>query len=83
MATGKNKFAHLLGEVGLPATGKPMEPAATKVGKRSDPSYKQISTYVRTDLYKIVRRDLLMEDRDFSDLIDELLSEWVSKRQAK
>ena len=81
----KNKFAELLGEVGFPA-GAP-EPqigaAPPKIGKRSDPAYRQISTYVRSDIYRNVKRELLMEERDFSDLMDELLTVWVSSRQAK
>ena len=83
----KNKFAELLGEVGLgsASTGQVVEPepAPPKVGKRSDPAYRQISTYVRSDLYRSVKRELLMNERDFSDLMDELLAEWVSRRQAK
>ena len=82
----KNKFAELLGEVGLPAGTDPEPEIATappKIGKRSDPAYRQISTYVRSDLYRNVKRELLMEERDFSDLMDELLTVWVSSRQAK
>lgn len=81
----KNKFADLLGEVGLPTDVQPgvPPPAAPKVGRRSDPAYRQISTYVRSDVYRAVKRELLMEERDFSDLMDELLSEWVSRRQAE
>jgi hypothetical protein len=82
----KNKFADLLGEVGLGSVERASEaapPPAPKVGKRSDPTYRQISTYVRSDLYRSVKRELLMDERDFSDLMDELLGEWVSKRQAK
>jgi hypothetical protein len=82
----KNKFAELLGEVGIRSTsshvGEP-EPAPPKVGKRRDPAYRQISTYVRSDLYRSVKRELLMDERDFSDLMDELLAEWVSRQQAK
>jgi hypothetical protein len=81
----KNKFAELLGEVGLPAAAR--EPESTmvppKIGKRSDPAYRQISTYVRSDVYRNVKRELLMEERDFSDLMDELLTAWVSSRQSK
>jgi hypothetical protein len=82
----KNKFAELLGEVGLPAETGPEPEAAIappKVGKRSDPAYRQISTYVRSDLYRSVKRELLMEERDFSDLMDELLAAWISTRQGK
>jgi hypothetical protein len=80
----KNKFADLLSEVGLPAGGtaaapNPMLPS--RIGKRSDPAYRQISTYVRSDLYRTVKRELLLDDRDFSDLMDELLAEWVGRRK--
>lgn len=82
----KNKFADLLGEVGMPtARGAAPETdvvPAGRIGRRSDPAYRQISTYVRSDLYRTVKRELLMEDRDFSDLMDELLAEWVSRRKA-
>ena len=79
----KNKFADLLGQVGVGATDNAPGAAGPKIGKRSDPAYRQISTYVRSDLYRIVKRELLMDERDFSDLMDELLSEWVSRREAK
>lgn len=81
----KNKFAELLGEVGIPASTHEPENAIAppKIGKRSDPAYRQISTYVRSDVYRNVKRELLMEERDFSDLMDELLTSWVSSRQAK
>jgi hypothetical protein len=80
----KNKFADLLGEVGVGSAQSEAGGLATpRVGKRSDPAYRQISTYVRSDLYRLVKRELLMEDRDFSDLVDELLGEWVSRRQVK
>jgi hypothetical protein len=80
----KNKFAELLGEVGVGSAGSPdSTPVASKIGKRSDPAYRQISTYVRSDLYRTVKRELLMDERDFSDLMDELLADWVRKRQSK
>jgi hypothetical protein len=80
----KNKFADLLGEVGLgnrAQGGAEAEPPVVRVGKRSNPAYRQISTYVRSDVYRSVKRELLMEERDFSDLMDELLAEWISRRQ--
>lgn len=83
---GKNKFAELLGEVGLGSSSSaPTEELVPppKIGKRSDPAYRQISTYVRSDLYRSVKRELLMSERDFSDLMDELLSEWMGRQQSK
>lgn len=64
-----------------PPPPAPPVPAATaaalKTGKRSDPSYRQISTYVRSDLYKQVRKRLTDEERDFAELLDELLEKWI------
>jgi hypothetical protein len=83
----KNKFADLLGEVGIAASLEPasesVPPAMARVGKRSDPAYRQISTYVRSDVYRSVKRELLMDERDFSDLMDELLVDWLSTRTSK
>ena len=84
----KNKFADLLGEVGLGnpgqgGAGAEAEAPIVRVGKRSNPAYRQISTYVRSDLYRSVKRELLMEERDFSDLMDELLAEWIRRRGTK
>jgi hypothetical protein len=58
-------------------------------GKRSNPDYEQVSHYIRADTHKEVKKLLLDEKprpdksrRDMSDLIEELLSEWVSNRKS-
>ena len=50
-------------------------------GKRSDPDYVQISAYIRKETHRLAKRKLLEEDseRDLSDVIEELLSNWVSE----
>jgi hypothetical protein len=49
-------------------------------GKRSDPDFQQITAYVRRDTHQAVKLALLRrgEQRDFSDLVEELLGRWVS-----
>ncbi len=49
-------------------------------GKRSDPDYVQISAYIRKETHREAKRKLLEEDseRDLSDVIEELLRNWVS-----
>lgn len=44
-------------------------------GKRSDPNYEQVTAYVRKETYAAVKRKLFLEEneREFSDLIEELL----------
>ena len=46
-------------------------------GKRSNPEYGQVGAYVPKKLYKAVKKKLLNESNDFSELITELLSKWV------
>ena len=67
----------------LPAAGP--EPQLEKVagktgrppGKKSDPAYNQVTVYLRKDLHRTAQKLLIDDDkRDFSDLVDELVSKW-------
>jgi hypothetical protein len=64
-----------------PAT-QPVTPTTKRLGrppaKRSDPAYTQVSGYVRRATLTATKRKLLDEgDREFSDLLEELLTRWV------
>jgi len=48
-------------------------------GKRSDPNYTQVGAYIPKALDKAVKRKLVDEDRDFSELVAHLLNEWVNQ----
>jgi len=50
-------------------------------GKRSNPEYTQVTSYIRKETYKQVRRELLDNEREFSGLIQELLEEWLQSRK--
>ncbi len=60
--------------------GRPASDAA----KSSDPDYTPTTVYVRRDLYAEVRAILLRDGRgqDFSDLIDQLLADWLEEQQS-
>lgn len=51
-------------------------------GKRSDPTFDQVTAYVPHDLYHRVRLALLEDDRgqEFSELVTELLAGWLADR---
>ena len=59
-------------------------------GKKSDPRYKQVTAYVRKDLYRTVT-DALYDDargrdskrQEFSELVDELLERWCRERESR
>lgn len=71
---------------------KPLPPAAEPIvevssppkkrgrqpGKRSNPDYIQVGAYIPKALDKAVKRKLLDEDIDFSDLVTKLLENWSS-----
>ena len=46
-------------------------------GKRSDPNYIQVGAYIPIELNKRVKRQLVDTDQDFSELVAELLDQWV------
>lgn len=47
-------------------------------GKRTDPTYKQVGAYVKKDTYLQIQKLLLDKpDKDFSDLVQELLSDYL------
>lgn len=52
-------------------------------GKRSDPDFVQTTAYVRADTYKDIRIALIQEDeeREYSELVEELLSKWLKSRK--
>lgn len=56
----------------------PVEGAS--LGKRSNADYRQVSAYIRKDTHRKVKMALLEEDRQFSELVGELLEDWLEER---
>ena len=54
-------------------------------GKRSDPDYEQVTAYIRRKTYKQTKITLLQQNEveDFSELIEILLTEWLSTQKFK
>jgi hypothetical protein len=51
-------------------------------GKRSDPNYIQVGAYIPIELNKRVKRQLVDTDKDFSELVAELLDQWAQSNSA-
>lgn len=51
-------------------------------GKRSDPDFEQVTSYIRRQTYANVKIELIREGqrREFSELVEELLSKWLKSR---
>ena len=53
-------------------------------GKRNDPDFKQVGAYIRKDTYLKIQRLLLEQpDKDFSELVEELLTDYLNKQLIK
>ena len=62
------------------AVSEPKKAKLKTVGKRSDPDYTQITAYVRKETHENVMREIYKR-QEFSELVEELLSEWMKKRK--
>ena len=62
---------------------KPAAPAAAprKVGrppgKKSNPDYTQVTVYLRKTTHLTAKKRLLDQGREFSELVDDLVSRWI------
>lgn len=60
-----------------------LEPPAPSVhvgrprAKRSDPDYQQVTAYIRRDTYTAARKRLFDDGREFSELVEDLVSGWL------
>lgn len=69
--SGQSKIVH--DSSSLPVTTE------TKVGRRSREGYTQVGAYLPKALYKDVQRRLLDEDRNFSELVEDLLTAYLHR----
>jgi hypothetical protein len=81
MARGKfDELVRARNKDQAPTLQDPGRPSAPAAGKRSDSDYKQVSAYIRKDTHFKVKLALLQEGGEFSELVEELLGEWVASR---
>ena len=54
-------------------------------GKRSNPDFEQVTAYVRSETYRQTKIALLQQSEfeDFSGLVENLLTEWLSTQKGK
>jgi hypothetical protein len=48
-------------------------------GKRSNPDYEQVGVYIPKKISLETKRQLLESDMDFSDLVTQLLGQWLKE----
>ena len=54
-------------------------------GKRSNPDFEQVTAYIRSKTYRDVKIAILQQSEieDFSELVEQLLNEWLSTQKGK
>ena len=52
-------------------------------GKKSDPAFKQVTVYLRKETHETARRLLFDEHREFSELVDQLVREWLYHQKSR
>jgi hypothetical protein len=62
------------------AIDAPAKPRGRPAGKRSSSEYTQTTAYIRQETHKNVKRALLDDPRDFSELVEDLLRQWLDSR---
>jgi hypothetical protein len=89
VSTGKTRFSDVLKNTRTLSTvpepdrapAEPVRKVGRPPGKKSNPAYRQVTVYVRDDVHRDARKLLLDERRQFSDLVNELVDEWVRKKR--
>jgi hypothetical protein len=62
----------------------PVKKMGRPAGKRSDPRYTQVTAYIQSETYRNVKVALLLDGngQEFSELIEDLLIEYLSTRKS-
>jgi predicted ABC-class ATPase len=69
--------------IAIPTPGVPPKKGRSR-GKRSNAGYTQVGAYIPKALKKQIDRLLIDEDEtDFSDLVTQLLQDWISSKSDK
>jgi hypothetical protein len=62
------------------APEQPHRSAGRPPGKKTDPAYRQVTVYLQDDVHRAARKLLLDDRKQFSDLVNELVTEWVKRK---
>jgi hypothetical protein len=79
----KSPFAELVSLHQAPAGGATSVPESVRaarrtIGKSTDPDYFKLTSYIRRQTHRQVKKRLLDEDKEISQLVEELLNSWLT-----
>lgn len=70
-------------DVQEPESSEPASPpSGAKLAKSVDPAYTKFTSYIRKQTHRAVKIRLVSQSREMSDLVEELLTEWLAKESS-
>ena len=80
--TAKSPFADLMKLHEAPAASAATTPepitASRKRGKSADPEYVKLTSYIRRQTHLQVKKRLLDQGREISELVEDLMDSWLA-----
>jgi hypothetical protein len=67
----------------VPVVAEPVSSKPRKPGKKDHPDYVQVTVYLRKDTYAAAKKALFDDRKQFSDLAEELVTEWLDVQTSK
>jgi hypothetical protein len=58
----------------------PVPARSAKLAKSKDPAYMKASVYLRKSTHRAIWEHLVREDRELSDLIEDLAQKWLDSK---
>ena len=81
MSTRFGKVVDTFGKLPQAEQSAAAAPAARRAGrppgKKNNPDYRQVTVYLREEAHRAAKKLLLDEQRDFSELVDDLVGQWL------
>ena len=66
----------------LPTTNENGKHAAKVLAKSTDPAFTKFTTYIRKTTHLGVKTRLVSKEKELSDLVEELLSNWLKENES-
>lgn len=85
MSKGKSQFkaffeAKETEETPSSVVQEPAPQAVKQKGKHRHPDYTKTAAYIRSDTYRKVKTALISEEKEYSELVEVLLEQWLAAR---
>jgi hypothetical protein len=64
------------------AKSEPKNKKTAQLAKRADPAFMKFTTYIRKTTHLAVKTRLVSKEKELSDLVEELLANWLKENES-